>query len=73
LAVGGRGRERSGTFARGELVANGGAREKKRRRDARRRRRRAKYLDFVNFSAEGVALTTRARAASGLRVSRDGA
>jgi len=29
--------------------------------------------DFVNFSAEGVALTTRARAASGLRVSRDGA
>jgi hypothetical protein len=27
----------------------------------------------VNFSAEGVALTTRARAASGLRVSRDGA
>jgi hypothetical protein len=29
--------------------------------------------DFVNFSAEGLALTTRARAASGLRVSRDGA
>jgi hypothetical protein len=52
------------------LVANGGAREKKRRRAGVGGERND---DFVNFSAEGVALTTRARAASGLRVSRDGA
>jgi hypothetical protein len=53
------------------LVAKGGAREKS--GGATREGVGGERNDFVNFSAEGVALTTRARAASGLRVSRDGA